>query len=194
MPGFGISLWPWLPVTEHPSPIIAGVESVVELPLSPLPKLSQALRIRAAHHRELGRLEAAGAPWLERHIQRRWADWSDVLVAAVENGATTVPVTLQALRIGEVALAAVAMETFSATGLAIKASSPFPHTQLIGVSNGFHGYLPRAQDLPRGGWKATERYAVPDLYPQAWLQPTAIGPAAEGMVVESLLAMLASIR
>jgi hypothetical protein len=193
LPGFGISLWPWLPVTDHPAVPIGGVERRVDLPLSDLPEPGEARRIQAGHHAELARLEDIGAPWIDRHIQRRWVDWSDVLVRAVDQDATTVPVTLQTLRIGEAAMAAVAMECFSATGLTIKARSPFAHTQLLGVSNGFHGYLPRAEDLPAGGWKATERYAVPDLYPQAWLQASAIGPAAEGMVVETLVSMLESI-
>jgi hypothetical protein len=163
------------------------------LPLSELPEPAEAREIRAAHHAELAALEAADAPWIDRHIQRRWTDWSDVLVAAVEGGRLTVPVTIQALRIGEAAFAAVAMETFSATGLEIKARSPFAHTQLLGVSNGFHGYLTRAEDLPEGGWKATERYAVPDLYPAAWLQAGAIGPAAEQLVVEGCLSLLEEV-
>jgi hypothetical protein len=194
LPGFGISLWPWLPVTEHLAPTIRGTERLLDLPLSQLPSVGEARQIQAEHHGKLADLEAAGAPWADRHIQRRWAEWSDVLVDAVEHGRTTVPVVVQALCIGDAVIAAVAMEAFSATGMAIKARSPFPHTQLIGVSNGFHGYLTRGPDLPAGGWKATERYAVPDLYAQAWLQPAAIGPTAESMVVDNLVEMLESIR
>jgi hypothetical protein len=194
LPGFGISLWPWLPVSEHPSPTVRGVERLLDLPMSKLPALDEARRIQAEHHAKLAELDASGAPWLDRHIQRRWVEWSDVLVDAVERRQTTVPVVVQALRIGDAAIAAVAMEAFSATGMAIKSRSPFPHTQLVGVSNGFHGYLTRGPDLPPDGWKATERYAVPDLYAQAWLQPAAVGPAAEGMVVDTLVEMLESIR
>lgn len=194
LPGFGISLWPWLPVSEHESPTIRGAERLLDLPLSELPALDEARRIQAEHHAKLAELEAAGAPWLDRHIQRRWVEWADVLVGAVERGQSTVPVVVQALRIGDAGIAAVAMEAFSATGMAIKARSPFPHTQLIGVSNGFHGYLTRGPDLPAGGWKATERYAVPDLYAQAWVQPAAIGPTAETMVVDNLVELLETIR
>jgi hypothetical protein len=193
IPGFGISLWPWLPVEDHAAPTIAGVERRVDVPMSDLPTVAEAQAIRDGHHRELEALEAAGAPWLDRHIQRRWVDWSDILVEAVETGQRTVPVTIQALRLGDVGLATVAMECFSATGLEVKARSPFPHTQLLGVSNGFHGYLPRAGDLPAGGWKATERYAVPDLYAPAWLQPAAIGPGAERLVVSTCLELLGEV-
>ncbi|HTK45404.1 MAG TPA: hypothetical protein VL749_08650 [Patescibacteria group bacterium] len=194
IPGFGISLWPWLPVEDHASPTIAGIERRIDVPMSELPTLSEARAIRDGHHRELEALEAAGAPWLDCHIQRRWADWSDILVEAVQHGRDTVPVTIQALRLGDIAIAAVAMECFAATGLEVKARSPFAHTQLLGLSNGFHGYLPRASDLPAGGWKATERYAVPDLYAPAWLQPAAIGPAAEQLVVSTCLELLAEVH
>ena len=193
IPGMGISLWPWDPVTEHPAPRIAAAERSLDLPVSELPTETRAREIRAAEHGRLAALESADAPWVDIHVARRWADWSDVLVAAVVDGTRTVPVTIQALRIGDVAFATVAMETFSATGLEIKTRSPFAHTQLLGCSNGFHGYLPRAQDLPPGGWKAGERYAVPDLYPQAWLQAAAIGPDAEQMVVSGCLSLLDAV-
>jgi hypothetical protein len=193
IPGMGISLWPWEPATDQPAARIEAAERSLDLPLSELPAEAQAREIRAAEHGRLAALEAEGAPWVDIHVARRWADWSDILVAAVVDGPRLVPVTLQALRIGDVAFAAVAMETFSATGLEIKARSPFAHTQFLGYTNGFHGYLPRAEDLPPGGWKAGERYAVPDLYPQAWLQAAAIGPDAEQMVVSECLSLLQAI-
>lgn len=191
---FGVSYWPWEPVTSHQAPVIAGADRVLDVPLSDLPTLDAAMAINAIRHRELETLEVAEAAWVDRHIARSFADWSDVLVAAVEHHVRTVPVTVQALRIGDVAFAAVAMETFSCTGIDVKARSPFPNTVLLGYSNGYHSYLPRAQDLPPGGWKPTERYAVPDLYPAAWLQPTAIGSAAEQQVVETCVSLLERVR
>ena len=194
LPGFGISLWPWLEVTDHAAPRIAAVERITDLPLSEMPSLEEAQAIRANERRALASLEAEDAPWVDRHVARRWIEWADILVDAIERDARTVPVTIQVLRLGEIAIAAVAMETFSATGLQVKARSPFAHTQLLGCSNGFHGYLPRRQDLPPGGWKATERYAVPDLYPAAWHQAAAIGPDAADIVVGTCLELLEEVR
>jgi hypothetical protein len=194
LPGFGISLWPWLEVKDHATPTITAAERIVDLPLSEMPSLEEAMAIRTKERRALEELVAGDAPWVDRHVARRWVEWADILVDAIERDARTVPVTIQVLRIGEVAIAAVAMETFSATGLRVKGRSPYLHTQLLGCSNGFHGYLPRRQDFPPGGWKATERYAVPDLYPAAWHQAAAIGPDAEDIVVETCLELLEEVR
>jgi neutral ceramidase len=189
----GISGWPWQAVTDHAPMDIKAVARTVSLPLSPLPWRAVAERIRSHHDAALRELFAAGAPPTEQRLARRWAEWSERLVAAVAANANTIEVPMQAFRVGGTAFVAIAMEVFSDTGLAIKAASPFPDTQVLGYSNGYHGYLPRAEDLPPGGWNPEERYALPDLYPQAWLQATAIGPAAEQMVVAAGLELLANI-
>jgi hypothetical protein len=92
--------------------------------------------------------------------------------------------------VGDVAIVATSFEMFFETGLTIKGRSPFPHTEVIGYSNGCAGYLPRAQDHPRGGWSVEQRYAVPDLFPQSWLWPVIVHPDAEGQVVEGAIAVL----
>src|SRR5262249_22064556 len=61
-------------------------------------------------------------------------------------------ITLQALAIGDFAIAAVPCETFGSTGLAIKKASPFPLTMVIGLANGYHGYLPPPDQFPLGGY------------------------------------------
>jgi neutral ceramidase len=189
----GISGWPWLPVEGHAAPAIAALSRTLTLPLSELPSLDVAEQIRAEHHARLEALESADVPASEQRVARRWAEWSEILLSATKAGKRTVDVPIQVGRIGDVAFVAVAMETFSDSGVAIREASVFGHTQVFGYSNGFHGYLPRAQDLPPGGWSPLERYALPDLLPQAWLQPTAIGPAAEQIVVAACQEMLADI-
>jgi len=73
----------------------------------------------------------------------------------------TKEITLQALAIGDFALAAVPCETFGSTGLAIKRASPFPLTMVVGLANGYHGYLPPPDQFPLGGyttWRARTSY------------------------------------
>lgn len=73
----------------------------------------------------------------------------------------TKEITLQALAIGDFALAAVPCETFGSTGLAIKKASPFPLTMVVGLANGYHGYLPPPDQFPHGGyttWRARSSY------------------------------------
>jgi hypothetical protein len=191
--GFGISLWPWLPVHDGPAPEIAVAERVVSLPLTPLPSRADAEAVRDRHAEELRVVERGPSTPTDRRIARRWAAWADVLVAAVESDRSSMDIPIQALRLGDLAVIAAPMELFSDTGVAIRAASPFAETLVLGYSNGYHGYLPRAEDLPRDGWRVTERYALPDQYPQAWLQATAVGVGAEQAFVEACGTLLAAI-
>jgi neutral ceramidase len=82
---------------------------------------------------------------------------------------TTKEITLQALRIGDFVLAAVPCETFSITGLTIKKESPFPLTMVIGLANGYHGYLPPPDQFPLGGyttWRARTSYLETNAEPK----------------------------
>lgn len=81
----------------------------------------------------------------------------------------TKEITLQALRIGDFALAAVPCETFSITGLTMKKESPFPLTMVIGLANGYHGYLPPPDQFPLGGyttWRARSSYLETEAEPK----------------------------
>jgi len=72
-----------------------------------------------------------------------------------------VPVRLQAIRIGELGIAAVPCEVFAETGLAIKAQSPLRPTFTIELANGYNGYLPTPEQHELGGyetWPARSSY------------------------------------
>lgn len=79
--------------------------------------------------------------------------------------APTVPVYLQALRIGELVIGAIPCETFTETGLDLKARSPFPARFTIELANGYHGYMPTARQHELGGyesWRARSSYLEKD--------------------------------
>ncbi len=59
---------------------------------------------------------------------------------------------LQALRIGEIGIAAIPNEVFALTGLKIKAMSPLPATFNIELANGAEGYIPPAEQHALGGY------------------------------------------
>ncbi len=68
---------------------------------------------------------------------------------------------LQALRIGEFAIATSPCETYGSTGLAIKQRSPFDLTMVISLANGCNGYLPPPEQFELGGyttWRARSSY------------------------------------
>ncbi|MFO0906934.1 MAG: neutral/alkaline non-lysosomal ceramidase N-terminal domain-containing protein [Isosphaeraceae bacterium] len=77
----------------------------------------------------------------------------------------TVPVTIQALRVGEVGIVAIPCEVFVEIGLAIKQKSPLQPSFTIELANGYNGYLPTRAQHALGGyetWRARSSYLAVD--------------------------------
>lgn len=68
-------------------------------------------------------------------------------------GPKTRTLKLQALRIGELGIAAIPNEVFSSTGLQIKIESPLPTQFTIELANGCVGYLPPPKQHKLGGYE-----------------------------------------
>jgi len=188
--GKGMTLTPWVPVEGDSCSYLGAVTETARLNLIDLPTVAEAEAIRTERLRELA---AARADGQERNIQvaMRMAVWADKLVEAADAYApTTWDFVLQAIRINDLVLLGISAETFAATGLAIKARSPFPHTQVLGYTNGVSCYLPPAHDYPAGGWSVRGRYQIPDLVFQSYLLPTGLRPDSEQRVVDRSLALI----
>ncbi len=77
----------------------------------------------------------------------------------------TVKIIVQALRIGEVGIAAIPCEVFSETGLALKHESPMKPTFTVELANGYNGYLPTREQHALGGyetWRGRSSYLAVD--------------------------------
>jgi len=64
---------------------------------------------------------------------------------------------LQALRVGELGIAAIPCEVYAETGLEIKKQSPLKPTFTVELANGYNGYLPPPEQHALGGyttWRA----------------------------------------
>ena len=61
-------------------------------------------------------------------------------------------VVVQALRIGNIAIATTPCETYALTGLKLKRRSPLPQTMVIELANGGDGYIPPPEQHPLGGY------------------------------------------
>jgi hypothetical protein len=59
---------------------------------------------------------------------------------------------LQALKIGDVAIAAIPNEVYALTGLKLKAQSPLPNAFTIELANGAEGYIPQPEQHKLGGY------------------------------------------
>jgi hypothetical protein len=82
--------------------------------------------------------------------------WSRVYATEAQHLANypdTIKLKLQAIRIGDVAIAAAPCEVFAATGLAIKKASPIKHTFNMELANGYGGYLPSGRQHELGGYE-----------------------------------------
>lgn len=179
-----ILFWPWKPAEGDTSTYLGANEETIPFQFVELPSLAEAEAIHQEWKQKLADGQANDARDWEISVAKRYTDWSEKLVEAVQQGAPPRNAIIQAIRINDIVLASVSAEAFFETGLAIKAKSPFTHTQFLGFSNGSFTYLPRAEDHPADGWKVTERYAVPDRVPQATSLPVAFRPETEQMVVE----------
>ena len=73
--------------------------------------------------------------WTRKEIYAR----ESILLKALDR---EVPVSLSAIRIGSDCLLTIPTEVFSSMGLKLKKASPFAHTMVIELANGYHGYLP----------------------------------------------------
>jgi hypothetical protein len=76
------------------------------------------------------------------------------------DGPDEVSIPLQAVRIGDLAIAAIPFEVFTEIGLEIKEKSPFSDAFTIELANDSHGYLPTPRHHELGGyetWMGTNR-------------------------------------
>lgn len=81
----------------------------------------------------------------------------------------TAELKLQAIKIGDLGIAAIPNEVFALTGLKIKARSPFATTFTVGLANGAEGYIPPPEQHKLGGyttWPARTAGLVPEAEPK----------------------------
>ena len=97
----------------------------------------------------------------------------------IDGGQLTVP--LQAVRLGDTALCAIPFETFVEIGLELKERSPFANTIVLGISNGYNGYLPTPEQHKLGGY-------------ETWLGTCRVQEDASVLVIDQLLEMLAELK
>ncbi len=103
---------------------------------------------------------------------------------------TTLPITLGAVRIGDVAAFLTPGENFTETGMIIRARSPFVHTLICGDTNGLFGYIGTDQDIGRGGYETDSFWKM--LYFGGVRLPPAKGSA--GRIIETAIELLNKLQ
>ena len=104
-----------------------------------------------------------------------------VLVRTGPDRPKTIDVTLQAFRIGDVAIAAIPFEVFVEIGLELKQRSAIKPMFTISIANGSHGYLPTQEQLALGGY-------------ETWLGTNDVEPAAARKITDALLEMIGGLQ
>ena len=102
-------------------------------------------------------------------------------VQAHEREEDFLTVSIQAIRIGELAIVGIPFETLVEIGLEIKDQSPFPKTMIIGLANGRHGYLPSPEQHRLGGY-------------ETWLGTNIVQEDASVILTRCLLEMLNELQ
>ena len=145
-----------------------------------------------ARYRELGiawrKVEPELLAWAKEteakatRIQSK-ADIATVYAGRVQRLANASPETkapVQVLRIGDVCIGTSPCETFAETGLEFKKRSPFAHSFMVELANGYYGYLPTPRHFELGGY-------------ETWPGTNYLEPQASVRIMDALLEMTAEL-
>lgn len=102
-------------------------------------------------------------------------------IVALNESPNEVSVPLQALRIGDLGIAAIPFEVFTQTGLDIKARSPFKPTFTTSLANGSYGYLPTPEQHKLGGY-------------ETWLGTNRVEEQASVKITDALMGMFGELK
>jgi len=111
-------------------------------------------------------------PWRSR-IEARGGFWS-------------VPMRVDAVRIGELGLVSFGAEVFTEIGMAVKAASPAMHTLFASVTDGCISYLHTAAAHAEGGYEV-------DVVPYAYRYPGKLAAECEKIALDAASEMLAEL-
>ena len=94
------------------------------------------------------------------------------------NGVWSVPMRVNAVRLGELGLATFGAETFTEIGLAVKAQSPAKHTLFASVTDGCISYLHTKAAHTEGGYEV-------DMAPYAYRYPGRLAAECEKIALDA---------
>jgi hypothetical protein len=161
--GSSLGKWTQRPLPA-PEPVVRSRVVELSLPVRPQPPVAEAEARLGDAQRTFRALVARGAPEAEVEAATFVTKRANMTLtrARTFGGRNESPVNLYLLRLGPVALAAVANEPFAEIGLAVKAASPFPFTWFGGYVGGWGGYIPIAEEYPRGGYEVETSPFAPE--------------------------------
>ena len=156
---------------------LALARGTAQVPFGPLPDVQELKRQRVELLDFQKRTEAGDADTLRvlgynfsaqmkmkyrRNLARPLLRWTDWALGVHQKGTAlpkSLPVPLQAIALGEVAIVTIPCEAFSSIGTRIRQGSPFRVTVPAAYSNGWLGYIGSSEDVGDGEYmSANYRY------------------------------------
>jgi hypothetical protein len=107
--------------------------------------------------------------------------WKSVIEA--KDGFWSVPMRINAVRIGDLVLVTFGAETFTEIGMKVKAGSPARHMLFASVSDGCISYLHTEESHTQGGYEV-------DVAPLAYRYPGRLQAGCEKIALNTVSAML----
>lgn len=156
-----------LPVIEARAEVKLGADTLhVDLPLKKYPPLEETARLLREAENRLAQLMAHDGHDIEE-VRRAKSEQLYASIAnfyAQEASALTdglLRIELQAIRINDAVFVAVPAEVFVEIGLSLKESAPH-RTFIVGLANGYIGYLPTAAAHDVGGYEVVSSKCQPE--------------------------------
>jgi hypothetical protein len=157
-------------------PALGAVSREIALPLKKLPPLDEAAEAFSIADRRLAQLNAAQAAAEEVNrakSERLYASITNFYAWETRSTNGRLPVELQGLRVGDAVFVAVPAEVFVEIGLQIKQRAPH-RTFIVGIANGYIGYLTTAAAHAVGGYEVVS---------------SKVAPEAEAVLIEQIFAL-----
>jgi hypothetical protein len=158
--------WPVNPVLVGKAVTAAAMQALAEMKYHDwVPLQAVERRLTLGVRRPTGEQVADAREYLAAKVgnrpTRNWEENYARETVLMAEWPETKELKLQALRIGDFGIGAIPCETYGSTGLAIKRASPFALTMVVGLANGYNGYLPPPDQFALGGyttWRARSSY------------------------------------
>ncbi|MCD6318130.1 neutral/alkaline non-lysosomal ceramidase N-terminal domain-containing protein [Candidatus Aerophobetes bacterium] len=147
-------------VSTIPEAIIGNKSRNIKIPLrkAPFASLDQLKELIKKEEKQLGEAKSSK---LKKDLQR-----NKEILWIMEQNQTEEEIEIQTITIGDNVLVGIPAEYFVEYGLEIKAKSPFNYTFIVGLANGYIGYIPTLEAFKEGGYEV-EFCATSKFVPQA---------------------------
>jgi neutral ceramidase len=140
------------------------------------------LQVRKPSAQMLARAKMVIArPDTVKPIHRHEVTYAHRIIQLEETWPDKIDIVLQALRIGDLGVAAIPFEVFAEIGLEIKTKSPFQPSFTIEQANGSYGYLPSPEQHELGGY-------------ETWLSTNKVEIEASRRIIAKLIDLFAKIE